>query len=124
MQGKVPQSAIWLMWLALPFTLADYRQAWDRLPVRMAVHFNADWHANGWAGREQSLELALGVVAFLLLVFTVGGYVVRAAAKPASTAWAILVLFYVVIGFVCAVNHWVVEFNVNAQASRPAVIRN
>jgi len=115
MNRKVPQLAIWLMWLALPLTAGSYWQVWDRQPMRMAVHFDANWQPSGWTTREASLELALAITAFMVVVFTVGGYVVRAA-KPALTAWVLLGFFYVVIGFVCAVNRWVVEYNLSAQA--------
>ena len=37
----------WLMWLALPTTGLNYWLAWDRLPYRMAVHFDANWQPNG-----------------------------------------------------------------------------
>ncbi|MGA8867148.1 MAG: DUF1648 domain-containing protein [Candidatus Sulfotelmatobacter sp.] len=120
MNRRVPQLAIWLMWLALPFTVLSYRQVWDRLPVRMAVHFDANWQPNGWTTRQASLGLALGITVFLLLVFTVGSYVLRAA-KPPLTGWVLLAFFYVVIGLVSAVNHRVIEFNLNAQASHAAL---
>ena len=39
--------ATWLMWLALPITALNYWRVWDRLPARMAVHFDANWQPNG-----------------------------------------------------------------------------
>jgi Domain of unknown function (DUF1648) len=123
MKPTIPHLAIWLMWLALPFTALSYGHVWDRLPARMAVHFDANWQPNGWTSRQGALELALGVTAFLLLSFTVGGYVVRAAAKPTLTAWVAMAIFYVVLAFVCLVNRWVVEFNLIAPASHAAVVR-
>ena len=61
------------MWLALPITALNYWRAWDQLPARMAVHFDANWQPNGYTSREGSLMLGLGIMAFLLVVFTVAG---------------------------------------------------
>ena len=60
----------WLMWLALPLTALRFWLVWDQLPLRMATHFGASGQPNGWMTREVSLEFALGITAFLLLVFT------------------------------------------------------
>jgi len=37
-----------LLWLALPLTALQYWQVWDKLPARMATHFNAANQPNGW----------------------------------------------------------------------------
>ena len=101
--------AIWLMWLALPTTALNYWRAWDRLPTRMAVHFDASWQPNGYSSREGSLLLGLGIMALLLLLFTISGFILHAM-RP-TAAWPMLALFYVVIGIVGYANHSVVRFN-------------
>lgn len=105
------------MWVAVPLTAFDYWQAWDQLPARMAVHFNADWRANGWATREASFGLAMGVVVFLLLGFTAASYVVRMQPVPEFMRWVSLAFFYGVLVFVCAVNHWVVRYNLGERTT-------
>jgi Domain of unknown function (DUF1648) len=103
--------AIGLMWLALPITALSYWRAWDRLPMRMAVHFDTNWRPNGYTTREGSLVLGLGIMTFMLVVFTVAGYMVSVL-KPAATL-PILVTFYVVLGFLWFGNHSIVEWNLN-----------
>ena len=109
MNPRFYKSAVWLMWLALPLTALDYWQAWDRLPMRLAVHFDANWQPNGYTSREGALMLGLGIMAVMLLLFTVGGLIVHAL-KPAA-AWPMLILFYVVLGFLCYGNYSIVKWN-------------
>ena len=47
---------VWLMWLALPITALNYWRNWDRLPMRMAVHFDANWQPNGYTSREGAAD--------------------------------------------------------------------
>src|SRR5271169_6612886 len=100
------KSLVWLMWLALPITALNYWRNWDYLPMRMAVHFDADWQPNGYTSREGALELGLGIMAFILVVSTVG-LLIAHAMKPAA-AWPLLVVFYVVLGFLWFGNNSIV----------------
>ncbi|MGA2746672.1 MAG: DUF1648 domain-containing protein [Candidatus Sulfotelmatobacter sp.] len=104
----------WLMWLALPITAFKYWRNWDRLPLRMAVHFDANWQPNGYTSREGALMLGLGIMAVMLLFFTIGALVANAL-KP-SAAWPLLLAFYVGLGFLWYANNSIVEFNLNAPA--------
>jgi hypothetical protein len=103
------------MWLALPITTLTYWRVWDRLPMRMAVHFDANWQPNGYTSREGSLMLGLGIMAVMLILFTIAGLIVRAL-KPASS-WPMLVVFYVVLGFLWFGNNSIVEWNLNPPPS-------
>ena len=103
--------AIWLMWLALPTTALNYWRTWDRLPMRIAVHFDAYWQPNGYTSREGSLMLAMGMMSFLLVLFTIAAHIVRAH-KPGS-AWVMLAFFYLSLGAVWLVNNWIVVRNLN-----------
>jgi hypothetical protein len=105
--------ATWLMWLALPLTAFTYLRVWDRLPMRMAVHFDATWQPNGYTSREGALLLGLGVVAFMLVLFTVASSAVRTN-KP-SSAWPVMVMFYVALTALCVVNNWIAQRNLNEQ---------
>src|SRR6266567_4866781 len=102
-----------LMWLALPVTAANYWRAWDQLPQRMAVHFDANWQPNGYTSREGALMLGLGVMAVMLVLFTVATLIARAM-KP-SASWPVLVVAYVVMGFCWFGNRSIVNFNLNPQ---------
>jgi hypothetical protein len=107
------KTLVWLMWLTLPTTALNYWWAWDRLPARIAVHFDVNWQPNGYTSREGSLMLALGITTFLLVVFTIAALIVRAQ-KP-SAAWPMLIVFYISLGSCWLANNWIVERNLNAQ---------
>ena len=113
-------TAIWMMWLALPITALNYGRAWDQLPARMAVHFDANWQPNGYTSREGALMLGLGITAFLLVIFTVGAFILRA--YRSSPAWPMLAVFYVVLGFSCYGNYSIVRFNLNLLAPHPSPV--
>jgi uncharacterized membrane protein len=111
MERKLFHTAIAVAWLVLPLTALNYRRAWDRLPMQMAVHFNANWQPNGWTSREGSRMLALGMTAFLLVIFTVAAYAARRVGTSNLSQWALVAVFYVVLGVVYSVNSWIVERN-------------
>jgi hypothetical protein len=116
MNPRFYKSAVWLRWLALPLPGLGYWRAWDRFPMRLAVHFDANWQPNGYTSREGALMLGLGIMAVMLLLFTVGGLVVHAL-KPAA-AWPMLILFYVVLGFLCYGNYSIVKWNLERNEHR------
>lgn len=101
-----------LMWLALPFSAWNYWHVWDQLPVRMAVHFDANWQPNGYTSRQGALELGLGIMLAMLVLFSVTTLVIYAM-KPAA-AWPALLIAYVVVGFCWYGNYSIVKFNLNA----------
>jgi hypothetical protein len=111
---KPPVWLIWLMWLALPISALEYRQNWDQLPMRMAVHFDANWQPNGFTSRQGALELGLGIMAVMLVLFTVGAFAARTLKQ--SAAWPLLVVFYVVLGFIWYGNHSIINFNLKSQS--------
>jgi hypothetical protein len=118
---KPPAWLIWLMWLALPLSALEYRQNWDQLPARMAVHFDANWHPNGFTSRDGALYLGLGIMVTMLVLFTVGAFIVRALKQ--SAAWPLLVVSYVAMGFVWYGNHSIIEFNLNQQSPHSDLVR-
>jgi hypothetical protein len=115
MERKLFQIAVGLTWLALPLTALNYWRAWDRLPARVAVHFDINWQPDGWTSREGSLLLALGTTIFLILIFTIACYALSGAAISSLARWAIVAVFYLVLGFVYHVNSWIVDRNLGEQ---------
>jgi len=115
MNGKVFQICIWLMWLALPVTAVRFWLAWDRLPLRMATHFDINGRPNGWMPRETALYFALGVTALIVVVFTVISYVAHKTHVPDAFSWSLLGFFYLVIAFVFAGNTGVIQYNLDGQ---------
>jgi hypothetical protein len=115
MNRKVFQTFTWLMWLALPITALRFWLAWDRLPLRMASHFNFNGRPNGWMPREAAFFLALGVTALMLVVFTAVSYIAHKTRVPETFSWFLLGFFYLVISFVYAGNSGVVQYNLDGQ---------
>jgi hypothetical protein len=102
-----------MMWLMLAFSAASYWQAWDQLPDRMAVHFDANWQPNGYTSREGAVMLGLGIMAVMLVLFTLAALIARAL-KP-SASWPILLISYLVLGVCWFGNHSIVDFNLHSQ---------
>jgi uncharacterized membrane protein YhdT len=120
MERKLFQIAAGLTWLALPLTALNYRRAWDRLPQRMAVHFDINWQPNGWTSKEGSLMLALGATTFMVVTFTIAAYAMQRSASVSSLSrWAMIAVFYGLLVFVYFINNWVVERNLNQQQPAP-----
>jgi hypothetical protein len=115
MNRKIFQTFIWLMWLALPLIAFRFWLAWDRLPLRMATHFDINWQPNGWMPRDTAFYFALGITAFVLVVFTIVAYVAHKTRAPEALSWALLGFFYLVLGFLYAVNSGVIQYNVDGQ---------
>jgi uncharacterized membrane protein len=100
-----------LMWLALPLSAWGYWHTWDRLPARMAVHFDKNFQPNGYTSKEGSVELGLGIMAVMLVLFTIAALIAYAM-KP-NASWPMLMIFFVVLGFLWYGNYSIVKFNLN-----------
>ncbi|MFZ0296253.1 MAG: DUF1648 domain-containing protein [Candidatus Sulfotelmatobacter sp.] len=111
------KTAIWLAWLALPVTALNYWLAWDRLPMRMAVHFDANFQPNGYASKQGAMEFGLGIVVAMLVLPTVVTLISRAV-KPLRS-WPTLMISYFVLIFLCYGNYSVIRFNLNLLAPHP-----
>ena len=109
MNSRYFKLGIVLMWLALPLTALRYWTVWDKLPVRMATHFNAAGQANGWMTREGSLEFALGLTTFLLVLFSLILYVAQRRSVQGQWAWALMGFFYLIVAVIYRVNSSIVE---------------
>ena len=102
--------AIAFLWAALPGIYFQYADAWNRLPVRMATHFDSNGHPNGWALRETSMWFILGVTALVVLVGTV---LLARIRKPDASAWGVLAMFYIVLAVLYRASAAVIEYNLS-----------
>ena len=107
----------WLMWLALPITALRYWLVWDQLPGRMATHFAADGHPNGWMSRQVAFDFGLGLTAFVLLVFTVILTLMRREPDADKFSWAFLIFTYLVVAFIFYANESVIDYNLGHGSS-------
>ena len=115
MNRRIWQILIGLMWLALPAIALRYWFMWDRLPLRVATHFNTANQPNGWMTRETSLTFSLVTLAFLLTVFSIVLYVIHRKYSDRIFSWALLVFFYFVTGFAYAMFNAVLDYNLYAR---------
>ena len=102
--------AIAFLWAALPAIYFQYADAWNRLPVRMATHFDINGHANGWAPRETSMWFILGVTAFVVLIGTI---LLARIRKPGASSWGVLAMFYIMLAVLYRASDAVIEYNLS-----------
>ncbi len=106
------------LWLGLPLIAFRYWMVWDRLPARMATHFNAANQTNGWMTREGSMYFILGLYMCLVTLFTVIVTVFQKVRVPDVAAWAVMGLFYVILGVLCYGNESVLAYNLTGAPVR------
>ena len=118
MNRRYFQFAIALLWLAVPLVALEYGRVWDQLPAHMATHFNAAGQANGWMPRDVALKFGLGVMAFLLAVFTPLLWFMSRRNVDLSS-WAMLGFCAVVLGFMVAGNQAILNHSLQGTPVRP-----
>ena len=109
------RAVTWLMWLVLPLTAFQYWRAWDRLPARMATHFNAAGQANGWMTREAALNFGLGMTIVALLIFRVASYFMQRQKTSDAGSWAVLALTAIVVGVIYQGNVSIINYNLTGR---------
>jgi hypothetical protein len=103
-----------LLWLALPLAALEYWQVWDKLPARMATHFNFTNQPNGWMTPGDSLRFIVVMMAGMLVLFTVLAWIASRKSVNAGS-WALLGLFYVSTAALIAVDKAVLSFNLDGK---------
>lgn len=102
-----------LIWIALPAIAGLYASAWAQLPARIATHFNFANQPNGWMSRKGSLIFFL---VFATLVAGTATWVLSRVKSPDPSAWALLTLFYVIIGILIWAEQSVIAYNAQGRA--------
>jgi hypothetical protein len=101
-------AGIGLLWFALPAIALQYWLVWDHLPANLATHFDGSGRPNGWMTRDVSLFFMLGMTAFMLIVATL---VLTRVRKPSTSSYALLGMFYVIVGVLYRVSGAVLDYN-------------
>jgi uncharacterized protein DUF1648 len=83
-----------LLWIAPVAPAYRYWQAWDRLPIRMASHFDAAGRANGWMSRGAALYFDIGFMVFLAAIFSVALYLTQRKSGLAMSSWVLLAFLH------------------------------
>ena len=110
------------MWLALPLFALRTWQVWDRLPARMATHFNAAGQANGWMSREANLEFSLGFLAFMLAIFSGVLWASHRKISVGTFSWALLAFFYLQVGLIYLLLDSILDYNIYGAPVNPVAL--
>ena len=70
MKTSTERLLTFLPWLSPPLVAAVHLLLWERIPERLAVHFDLSGAPNGWMTRGQSLAFDLAVLLFILVTST------------------------------------------------------
>jgi len=101
-----------LIWLAVPTMAGLYAMSWPELPTRLATHFDLANHPNGWMSRGASLSFLLLMGMFMAGLATL---ILSRVKKPDPAAWALLILFYVILGTLLWAGEAIITYNVHGQ---------
>jgi hypothetical protein len=99
-----------LVWVAVPVMAAMYAISWQELPARLATHFDLADHPNGWMSREASLTFSLVMG---MLIASLASLILSRVKRPDPAAWALLVLFYMIMGTLLWAEEAVIAYNVH-----------
>lgn len=98
----------WLQWLVLPVIAGLFAVSWNQLPARLAAHFDFNNQPNGWMPREACLVMLL-VIGTLMVTTAV--WVLSRVSVPDAAAWALMLLFYVIIGTLLWAANSIIAYN-------------
>src|SRR5262249_30455882 len=98
------------VWLVPPVLALRYWQVWDRLPVRIASHFDAIGRPNGYMTRAGSMIFVICISAFIALL---GTLILTRVRKPEPVSFAIVGFFYVILGVIFYGNESVLAYNLH-----------
>jgi len=107
-----------LLWFAPGVMALRYWQVWDRLPMRLASHFDAAGRANGWMTRAEALYFDLVFLAFLAAVFSLVLSVVQRKYGLGKVPRALLAFFHAEIWTFVDLLNSTVDYNLNGTAIR------
>src|SRR5215831_15622046 len=108
-----------LQWLALPIIVLMFGSVWQRLPDRMAMHFDLANQPNGWMPREEAVIVILGVSTALLII---GTWIVSRVHESDAAGWGLVALFYVIQGTLIYAAQSVIDFNLYAKPVHPGPV--
>jgi hypothetical protein len=107
MKPTPPRPLLLLPWLSLPLVVAVYLLLWDRIPERLAVHFDVTGHVNTRMTRGQSLAFDLAVLLFVLVT---GNLKLRRQAPGEQTTGLIMLTLTVL--FVTLILLGLLKYNI------------
>jgi hypothetical protein len=116
MTRRVYRTLAVLLYLAPVVIWIRYRQLSDRLPVRVATHFDAAGRANGWMSRGASMYFDQLFLAILAGIFLTVLLVVEKKYELGKVAWALLAFLHAEIWAVVHMLNSTLDYNLNGSA--------
>ncbi|HWH59692.1 MAG TPA: DUF1648 domain-containing protein [Terriglobales bacterium] len=108
-----------LQWLALPILVLEFGSVWQKLPERMATHFDLAGQPNGWMAREEAVLVMLGISAAVLIIAT---WIASRVKEADATAWGLIAVFYIIQGTLIYAAQSMIDFNLHATPVHPGPV--
>jgi hypothetical protein len=108
-----------LLWFAPVAISIRYSQLWDRLPLRVATHFNAAGQPNGWMTRLESEYWSVGFLAFIVGVFFVALLVIAAKYPLTKFSWTLLAFLHAETWMLVYLQNSLLDFNLGKVTTLP-----
>lgn len=108
-----------LQWLALPILVLNFGTVWQKLPDRMATHFDLAGQPNGWMTREEAVVVMLGISTAVLILAT---WIASRVKDPDATAWGLIALFCIVQGTLIYAAQSLIDFNLSGKPVHPGPV--
>lgn len=108
-----------LQWLALPILVLEFGSVWQKLPERMATHFDLAGQPNGWMAREEAVLVMLGISAAVLIIAT---WIASRVKEADATAWGLIALFCIIQGTLIYAAQSMIDFNLHATPVHPGPV--
>jgi hypothetical protein len=108
-----------LQWLSLPIIVLIFGSVWQRLPSRVATHFDLAGQPNGWMTREQAVLVLLGIAIAVLMTAT---WIASRVQEVDAIAWGIVALFYIILGTLIWAGQTIIDSNLHGTPVHPGPV--
>jgi hypothetical protein len=108
-----------LQWLSLPIIVLIFGSVWQRLPSRMATHFDLAGQPNGWMAREQAVLVLLGIAIAVLITAT---WIASRVKELDAVAWGIVALFYIIQATLVWAGQTIIDSNLHGTPVHPGPV--
>lgn len=113
MNGRSFKTLSAFLWFAPVAICLRYWQLWNLLPARMATHFDAAGHPNGWMTRAMSLYWSAGFLALMAAIFFVVLFAIQKKCQLTKLSWTLLAFLHAEIWTLVYLMNSMAEFSLN-----------
>ena len=98
----------WALWVIVPVTAARLWMVWNRLPARIATHFDFAGRANGWTSPT---HFAAAILLALAAAAAISTLAVARTSRPDLSSWSLLGFFYVMAAILYGTAEEILNYN-------------